>query len=191
MVGIRASYSYFGRRMSSMYTTFPRSCTSSGWSRHTSIFSCMNTFTATSTGELTTVTPMERLELALSVRSRFAMMTGLFARAPRAGLEASRFAMTYCSFGQTKCRILQIKLYGLQSWYIASLCHHNGAAKRNFDESPLSRAYGRARDHGVHHLHHHQHHLGRGPFWVSPICRSISSTVSIALQTRFFSLDKE
>ena len=51
--------------------------------------------------------------------------------------------------------------------------------------------YGRARDHRVHHLHHHQHHLGRGPFWVLPICRSISSTVSTALETRPFSRDRE
>ena len=35
--------------------------------------------------------------------------------------------------------------------------------------------YGRARDHRVHHLHHHQHHLGRGPFWVLPIWKSIDS----------------
>ena len=43
----------------------------------------------------------------------------------------------YCSFGLGECGIFEIELYGLQSWYTASLCHHNGAAKRNFDESPL------------------------------------------------------
>ena len=47
----------------------------------------------------------------------------------------------YCSFGQTKFRYCEIKLNGLQSWYIASLCHHNGAAKRNFHESPLWSSY--------------------------------------------------
>ena len=51
--------------------------------------------------------------------------------------------------------------------------------------------YGRARDHRVHHLRHHQHHLGRGPFWVSPICHPISSTVSIATNARPFSRNKE
>ena len=51
--------------------------------------------------------------------------------------------------------------------------------------------YGRAREHRVHHAHHHQHHLSRGPFWVSPICPSISSTVSIATNARPFSRDRE
>ena len=46
--------------------------------------------------------------------------------------------------------------------------------------------YGRARDHNVHHLHHHQHHLGRGPFWVLPIWRSIDSMGLIATDMRFF-----
>ena len=43
----------------------------------------------------------------------------------------------YCSFGNDKLEKVQIKLYGLQSWYIASLCYHNGAAERNFHESSL------------------------------------------------------
>ena len=51
--------------------------------------------------------------------------------------------------------------------------------------------YGRARDHRVHHLHHHQHHLGRGPFWVSPICKSIGSMGLVARDMRFFLLNKE
>ena len=47
------------------------------------------------------------------------------------------YAHPYCSFALGERGISEIELYGLRSWYTASLCHHNGAAKRSFDESPL------------------------------------------------------
>ena len=97
------------------------------------------------------------------------------------------YYMAYCSFGLPEGGIFEIELYGLQSWYTASLCHHNVLPKGISMKVP----YGRARDHRVHHLHHHQHHLGRGPFWVLPICDPISSTVSIATNARPFLRDKE
>ena len=40
--------------------------------------------------------------------------------------------VAYCSFGLPEGGISEIELYGLQSWYTASLCHHNGAAKKEF-----------------------------------------------------------
>ena len=71
-------------------------------------------------------------------------MDGLTPPSPLAQIRNSQFLIgpftlyyMYCSFGLPEGGIFEIELYGLQSWYTASLCHHNGAAKRNFDESPL------------------------------------------------------